>query len=51
MSSLSCCPRPSQGKRLLGMMGYETDGLTVNIGLEQEMFLVPVRAQATPTTA
>lgn len=30
-----------QGKRLLGLMGYEVDGLTVNIGLEQEMFLVP----------
>jgi glutamine synthetase len=30
-----------QGTRLLGLMGYDVDSLTVNIGLEQEMFLVP----------
>ena len=30
-----------QGKRLLGLMGFDVDGLVVNIGLEQEMFLVP----------
>ena len=30
-----------QGKRLLGLMGFDVGGLVCNIGLEQEMFLVP----------
>ena len=30
-----------EGKRLLGKMGYDVKGLTCNIGLEQEFFLVP----------
>ena len=30
-----------QGKRLLGLLGLETAGLVNNIGLEQELFLVP----------
>ena len=30
-----------QGKRLLGLMGHETEGLVANIGLEQEIFLIP----------
>jgi glutamine synthetase len=34
----------SQGSRLLKLMGYEVDGLINNIGLEQEIFLVPRHA-------
>jgi glutamine synthetase len=30
-----------EGKRLLGQLGYNVSGLTCNIGLEQEFFLVP----------
>mmetsp|Transcript_35043 Transcript_35043/g.42216 ORF Transcript_35043/g.42216 Transcript_35043/m.42216 type:complete len:688 (+) Transcript_35043:106-2169(+) len=30
-----------EGTRLLKLMGYETSGLVVNIGLEQEFFLIP----------
>ena len=33
-----------QGSRLLKLMGYEVDGLINNIGLEQEIFLVPRHA-------
>mmetsp|Transcript_6182 Transcript_6182/g.7087 ORF Transcript_6182/g.7087 Transcript_6182/m.7087 type:complete len:745 (+) Transcript_6182:170-2404(+) len=31
----------NEGTRLLKLMGYETSGLVVNIGLEQEFFLIP----------
>jgi len=34
----------TQGTRLLKLMGYEVDGLINNIGLEQEIFLVPRHA-------
>ena len=34
----------TEGTRLLGLMGYKTDGLINNIGLEQELFLVPRHA-------
>ena len=34
----------TQGSRLLKLMGYEVDGLINNIGLEQEIFLVPRHA-------
>ena len=34
----------NQGSRLLKLMGYEVDGLINNIGLEQEIFLVPRHA-------
>ena len=30
-----------QGTRMLGLMGFETSGIVSNIGLEQEMFLIP----------
>uniref|UniRef100_A0A7S2CDT9 GS catalytic domain-containing protein n=2 Tax=Florenciella parvula TaxID=236787 RepID=A0A7S2CDT9_9STRA len=30
-----------QGKRLLKLLGHETEGLVANIGLEQEIFLIP----------
>ena len=30
-----------EGARLLGNLGYKVDGLTANIGLEQEIFLIP----------
>ena len=32
------------GKRLLGLLGHETAGLNSNLGLEQEIFLVPREA-------
>jgi len=31
----------TEGTRLLGLMGYKTDGLINNIGLEQELFFSP----------
>mmetsp|Transcript_30325 Transcript_30325/g.75315 ORF Transcript_30325/g.75315 Transcript_30325/m.75315 type:complete len:595 (+) Transcript_30325:128-1912(+) len=34
----------THGTRLLNLMGYATDGLINNIGLEQEIFLVPRHA-------
>ena len=34
----------TQGKRLLGKMGYEVGGIIPNIGLEQEFFLIPREA-------
>lgn len=30
-----------QGTRLLGLLGHETEGIVANIGLEQEIFLIP----------
>jgi glutamine synthetase len=33
-----------QGKRLFKLLGHEIDGLTTNIGLEQELFFVPTDA-------
>eukprot|EP00667_Euglena_gracilis_P003516 EG_transcript_3524 len=33
-----------QGTRLLNLLGYKVNGLTFNIGLEQEFFLVPREA-------
>lgn len=30
-----------EGARLLNLLGFKVDGLTVNIGLEQEFFFVP----------
>ena len=37
-------PSYDEGTRMLKAMGYETDGLINNIGLEQEIFLVPRHA-------
>jgi len=30
-----------EGTRLLKLLGYDVDGLVANIGLEQEIFLIP----------
>ena len=35
-----------EGSRLLALLGYEVDGLQANIGLEQELFLIPRAAYA-----
>ena len=37
----ACDALSREGKRLLGLLGIETSGLIANIGLEQEIFLVP----------
>ena len=34
----------SEGARLLGLLGYKVDGINANIGLEQELFLIPRKA-------
>jgi len=36
-----------EGKRLLGHLGYKVDGIHANIGLEQEIFLIPRKAYNT----
>jgi glutamine synthetase len=37
----ACDALSREGARLLGHLGFKTTGLTMNIGLEQEFFLVP----------
>ncbi len=40
----SCQALSKEGARLLGLLGLKTSGLVCNIGLEQELFLVPREA-------